>query len=177
MNLPGQMAVLAAAGGLLGLLANPFSPHPVALGNPIYAAAESGAGTCASPHGEAATAAPEPLAHLPARQAISLCEACTAGFVDARPASEFVRGHIPNAVHLPPHALGDEGPILQHLRAFSTIVVYDSGAGCDLAEAVARHLQSEGFADVRLLEGAWPDWERLGAPALSGACAACAGHP
>jgi 3-mercaptopyruvate sulfurtransferase SseA len=104
-----------------------------------------------------------------------MCTGCTAGFVDARPASEFAEGHIPNAIHLPPHGHPGEAEALARLRTFSTVVVYDSGYACNMADAVASHLLADGLTDVRVLEGAWPAWVKSSAPAESGACEACAG--
>lgn len=170
-----QLAAIVAAGSALGLVLNALSPAPAHLGQPVFAAAESGAASCSAPHapGQAASGA---FPTISRDQAVSLCTACTAGFVDARPASDFARGHIPNALHLPPHHLADEGQVVRELRRFGTVVVYDSGTGCDLAATVAAHLKSEGFADVRILEGAWPAWFQSGGPAESGACATCEGR-
>ena len=170
-----QMAAIAGGGGALGLLLNALSPAPAKLGHPVYAAAESGAAACSAPHGT--PGAPEAFATISREEASSLCTACTAGFVDARPASEFARGHIPNAFHLPPHGHGGEAQEIAALRRFGTVVVYDSGHGCDLAETVASHLRADGLRDVRILEGQWPAWEAGGEPAQSGACKACEGKP
>ena len=175
MRLILQIAAIVVGGSALGLGLNAISHAPAKLGQPVYAAAESGTATCSAPHGQGA---PEDgFATISREEASSLCTACSAGFVDARPASEFAKGHIPNAFHLPPHGHGDEAEVIGSLRRFNTVVVYDSGAGCDLAETVARHLRNEGLHDVRILAGAWPAWEAGGEPAESGACAACEGRP
>jgi 3-mercaptopyruvate sulfurtransferase SseA len=171
-----QLTAIVAVGSALGLLLNAISPAPARLGLPVFAAAESGSASCSAPHAQG-EAGPSGFATISREQAASLCTACTAGFVDARPASDFARGHIPNALHLPPHGHVDEGRVVRELRRFGTVVVYDSGLGCNLAEAVAAHLKSEGLSDVRILSGAWPAWEQSNAPAESGACAACEGRP
>lgn len=176
MRFLAQMVLIAAAGGALGLGMNALSPAPARLGQPVYAAAESGTASCSAPHG-APGAEDKGFGTISREEASGMCSACTAGFVDARPASEFARGHIPNAFHLPPHGHGNEAQVISELRHFQTVVVYDSGAGCDLAETVAKHLRAEGLPDVRILAGAWPGWEAGGEPAESGACAACEGHP
>jgi rhodanese-related sulfurtransferase len=175
MQLLRHLVVLLASGSLLGLGLNAASPRPIALTAPVYAAAESGAATCSAPH-DGAAGAPAAFRSIAWAEASAMCSDCTAGFVDARPASEFAEGHIPNAVHLPPHAAADEAQALQALRGFGTLVVYDSGYACDLAETVGKHLREEGFMDVRILDGAWPAWMKAGGPAESGACQACA-HP
>jgi 3-mercaptopyruvate sulfurtransferase SseA len=173
MRLLVQITAIALVGSGLGLGLNHLSRAPARLGEPVFAAAESGAAACSAPHGETG---PVDFPRISRADASGLCTACTAGFVDARPASEFARGHIPHAFHVPPHGHGDEAVILGELRRFGTVVVYDSGAGCDLAETVAKHLKSEGLRDVRILDGAWPAWEAGGEPAESGACAACGGQ-
>ena len=175
MRLLLQMLAILVGGSALGLGLNALSHAPVRLGQPVYAAAESGTATCSAPHG--ASAPDGSFDSISRQEASSLCTACTAGFVDARPASEFAKGHIPNAFHLPPHGHGDEAQVVASLRHYGTVVVYDSGAGCDLAETVAKHLRTEGLNDVRILAGAWPAWEAGGEPAESGACAACEGRP
>lgn len=165
---------MGVVGSGLGLLLNALSPTPIALGVPVHAAAESGAASCSTPHGEGNNA-PIPLLSL--EEALVRCEACSAQFVDARPASAYAQGHVPEAVHLPPSGDGETPALLERLRAAPLVVVYDSGAGCDLAETVARRLRDEGLAEVRILEGAWPAWEARNGPAASGACGACGGHP
>ena len=175
MRLLLQMAALAVAGGALGLGLNQASPAPARLGTPVYAAAEQEGATCSAPHGSPGEARDFP--RISRQQASGLCSACSAGFVDARPASEFAKGHVPHAFHLPPHGHGDEASAVGELKHFGTVVVYDSGSGCDLAEKVASHLKDEGLHDVRILDGAWPAWEAGGEPAESGACEACGGSP
>jgi rhodanese-related sulfurtransferase len=166
-----QMLGIAAAGVLLGLGLNALSPHPADLRTPVYSAAESGGSACTAPHDgpQAATG----FQSISCSDATSMCTSCNAGFVDARPAAEFAAGHVPGSFHLPPHAHGDEAEVIAKLRAYPTVVVYDSGMACNLADAVATHLKSEGLKDVRILQGAWPAWESAGGPAESGACLAC----
>jgi 3-mercaptopyruvate sulfurtransferase SseA len=169
------MAAISIGGAVLGLLLNAVvSAHPARLFSPVHAAAESGISLCsASPE-----AHHEKHGHrvMPQKEAVAACTACTVGFVDARGAAAFAEGHIPLAVHLPPAGHVDEASELAHLRAFPTVVVYDSGGGCGLAEGVGDRLESLGFKDVRLLEGSWTDWMIAGGPAASGACQACSGH-
>jgi rhodanese-related sulfurtransferase len=169
-----QMAAIALGGAALGLVLNMASGRPARLFVPVHAAAESGISLC--------SAAPEAQhgkhGHrvMPQMEAVAACGACTVGFVDARGAAAFAEGHIPLAVHLLPAGHPDEAAEMQRLRAWSTVVVYDSGGGCGLAEGVADRLERAGFKDVRLLEGSWTDWNAAGGPAASGACQACSAH-
>ncbi|MGC4122383.1 MAG: rhodanese-like domain-containing protein [Myxococcales bacterium] len=169
-----QMAVICVAGALLGLALNLASARPARLFHAVYAASDSGNKVC----GASPEAQHEKHGHLvmPQKEAVVACGACTVGFVDARGAAAFAEGHIPQAVHLPPAGHPDEPAELAKLRTFPTVVVYDSGGGCGLAEGVADRLAVHGFKDVRLLEGSWTDWMIAGGPALSGACQACDGH-
>lgn len=174
MRLLVQMAAIAAGGALLGLGLNLVSARPARLRTPVYAASESGSAVC----GTSPEAQHEKHGHkvMPQKDAVAACGACSVGFVDARGAAAFAEGHIPQAVHLPPAGHPDEAHELQKLRAFPTVVVYDSGGGCGLAEGVADRLAAAGFTDVRLLEGSWTDWMAAGGPALSGACQSCGDH-
>jgi len=169
-----QMAGIAVGGAALGLALNAASGHPARLMVPVHAAAESGISLCsASPDAQHGTHGHRTM---PQKEAVAACSACTVGFVDARGAAAFAEGHIPLAVHLMPAGHLDEAGELQRLRAYSTVVVYDSGGGCGLAEGVADRLERAGFKDVRLLEGSWSDWNAAGGPAASGACQACSSH-
>src|SRR3569833_1109107 len=116
-----QTAAIALAGSALGLGMNALSPAPAHLGQPVYAAAESGTASCSAPHG--APGEQKGADTISREEASGMCNACSAGFVDARPASEFARGHIPNAFHLPPHGHGDERQIFSERRKYGTVVV------------------------------------------------------
>lgn len=170
-----QMVAIGAGGAALGLALNAASPRPASLTRAVYPAADSGSAVC----GAAPEAGHEKHGHrtMPQHEAVAACNACTVGFVDARGAAAFAEGHITGAIHLPPAGHPDAAAQMQKLRGFATVVVYDSGGGCGLAEGVADRLAASGFKDVRLLEGGWPDWMAASGPALSGACQACAAHP
>jgi rhodanese-related sulfurtransferase len=174
MRLLLQMVAICIGGALLGLALNVASGRPASLARPVYPAASSGIAVCsASPEAQHAKHGHKVM---PQPEAVVACSACSVGFVDARGAAAFAEGHIPLAVHLSPAGHPDETVELQKLRAFPTVVVYDSGGGCGLAEGVADRLTARGFTDVRLLEGSWTDWMTAGGPAASGACKACSDH-
>jgi rhodanese-related sulfurtransferase len=83
-------------------------------------------------------------------------------WVDARPADEFERDHIPGAVSLNEDRWGETLP--QFLASVwspeKKIVVYCSAASCNLAEDVARRLREEAKLpnDIRILKGGWEAW-------------------
>jgi len=87
-----QCVSIAFAGSLLGLLINRVSPHGVDLRRPVYAAAESGTGSCVGPG----------AARISSAVAAGMCSDCTVAFVDARTSSAFALGHVSGAFHLPP---------------------------------------------------------------------------
>jgi rhodanese-related sulfurtransferase len=83
-------------------------------------------------------------------------------WVDARPADEFERDHVPGSVSLNEDRWG-EG--LSHFLANQwspekKIIVYCSAASCNLAEDVARRLRAEAKLpnDIRILKGGWEAW-------------------
>jgi 3-mercaptopyruvate sulfurtransferase SseA len=164
-----QAAVLCVAGAALGLGANALSPRTAPLGTPVRPEAEASPGACAADPAAASAFAPVP--RITVDQALPLCVACSAAFVDARAEEEFSRGHVSGAIHLPP---GDVPPQkLDHVKRFQTVVVYDGDPSCAMAEAVAMGLREMGVKDVRVLTGAWPEWDAKGAPGASGPCPLC----
>jgi rhodanese-related sulfurtransferase len=164
-----QCALLCAVGSAVGLGANALSPRTAPLGTPVKAKAEAQPGTCGLGSDAGGAAA---VPRISVAEAQPLCVACSAAFVDARTEEEFTAGHVSGAIHLPP---GDVPPAaLDHLRRFSTVVVYDGEPSCAMAEAVALGLREIGVKDVRVLAGAWPEWSAQGAPGASGPCPICA---
>jgi 3-mercaptopyruvate sulfurtransferase SseA len=156
-----QSILLCAAGSLLGLAANPLTPHPAPLREPVYAAAEQPGAACRDPSVS--------IPRISFAEAAPLCIACTATFVDARSASEYAAGHVNGALHLAPGE--DPGPLVPKLR--TPVIVYDGDAACAVADKVAGDLRARGIEDVRVLSGAWPGWLAAGGPGESGACTTC----
>jgi len=168
-----ESALILVAGGLLGLGANAASPRPAPLGQPVHSVAEAGAGQCSVSGAAAAAAAPR----IHVEEAKTLCDACRAGFVDARTAAEYAAGHVSNAIHLPPVGHPSEAAAVAALRPYPLVVVYDGDYGCALADEVAERLARAGLPDVRVLEGAWPAWVAAGGAGTSGFCPECHVHP
>lgn len=83
-------------------------------------------------------------------------------WVDARPAEEFERDHVPGAVSLNEDRWGEALAQFMGKDWFpdKTIVVYCSAASCNLAEDVARRLRKEVKLpnDIRILKGGWEAW-------------------
>jgi 3-mercaptopyruvate sulfurtransferase SseA len=165
VRIAGQALSLSLAGALLGFAANALSRQPARLGQPVRSAAEQ-AGACLLPGARTL------LPRISVQEATPMCLACSAGFVDARPAGEYAAGHVSGAVHVPPGEI-TLAALLQ-LERFRTVVVYDGDPTGGGAEAVASSLRARGMTDVRILAGAWPAWLAAGGPGESGPCAACA---
>jgi rhodanese-related sulfurtransferase len=83
-------------------------------------------------------------------------------WVDARPAEEFERDHIPGAVSLGQDHWNES--LSQFLEKQwspeKKIIVYCSAASCNLAEDVARRLRDESKLpnEIRILKGGWEAW-------------------
>jgi rhodanese-related sulfurtransferase len=83
-------------------------------------------------------------------------------WVDARPAEEFERDHIPGAVLLNEDRWNELLPqfLGQQWSPEKKIVVYCSAASCNLAEDVARRLRGEAKLpnEIKILKGGWEAW-------------------
>jgi rhodanese-related sulfurtransferase len=92
-----------------------------------------------------------------------------ARLIDARIPELYVEGHLPGALSLPYSEISD------HLESFmtqvakgETLVIYCSGYGCPDSFDLALLLQGEGFTDVRVFEGGFPQWRDAGNPIETG---------
>ncbi len=164
-----HMFALAVAGSALGFAANALSPRPAPLGRPVVSTAEAGEGQCAG----SGQVPPVRAGRIGVEEAKALCGSCSVAFVDARGAGAFEAGHVPEAIHLPPAGHPEEKAVVERLRGFPTVVVYDGENTCALADTVAERLSKAGLRDVRVLIGAWPAWLAAGGPGASGACSDC----
>lgn len=89
--------------------------------------------------------------------------------VDARSPELYAEGHIDGAVPLP---LVDIDPLLPAFLASvpkeRVIVTYCSGFGCPDSFDLGMRLLQEGFLDVRVFEGGYPEWRDAGLPVAEG---------
>lgn len=95
-------------------------------------------------------------------------------FVDCRPRSEFLAGHIASALSLPsdhPEIDAETQGLLGNAR---TIVAYcDALGGCQSSTRLAARLRELGMQDVRILRDGLPGWLQRGYAAESGSCRLC----
>ncbi|HYS10548.1 MAG TPA: hypothetical protein VEP66_17545, partial [Myxococcales bacterium] len=76
MATPLQVALLGAAGVLLGVAGNQLTPHPAPLGSRVVPSAEQPGAVCEDPNAS--------IARISVEQAKPLCISCNATFIDAR---------------------------------------------------------------------------------------------
>jgi len=85
--------------------------------------------------------------------------------VDARAAEIYAEGHLPGAISLP---LGEQDARLPEFMAGTpretTLIVYCSGFGCPDSFDLGERLLAEGYGDVRVYEGGFPEWRDAGLP-------------
>lgn len=88
--------------------------------------------------------------------------------LDVRPAAEFLSGHVPGAISLPPGDVADMADRLRRLPADSDVVAYCRGPFCVYADDAVRELRRRGVS-ARRLEDGFPEWRRSGLPVAVGA--------
>jgi rhodanese-related sulfurtransferase len=84
--------------------------------------------------------------------------------LDVRPAAEFLAGHVPGAVSVPPDELAGT---VHRLPKDSDVVAYCRGPLCIYADDAVRALRRRGHRAVRLEDG-FPEWRRAGLPVAVG---------
>lgn len=90
--------------------------------------------------------------------------------LDVRPAAEFLAGHIPGAISVPPDELAAR---VRRLPSDADVVAYCRGPFCVFADDAVRALRQRGGQAARLEEG-FPEWRRAGLP-VAAAVAVAAG--
>ena len=81
--------------------------------------------------------------------------------IDARDASEFVRGHLPQARNMPvEEAERTRGNLLPGVARDHAIVVYCANERCGYARRVAQILKAEGFGQVYWYKRGFSEWTR-----------------
>ncbi|NIQ11701.1 MAG: rhodanese-like domain-containing protein [Gammaproteobacteria bacterium] len=89
--------------------------------------------------------------------------------VDARSPELFADGHIKGAVSLPLVEIDTALPdFLERTPRDRTIVAYCSGFGCPDSFDLGVLLIEEGYTDVRVFEGGYPEWRDAGLPVEEG---------
>ena len=80
-------------------------------------------------------------------------------WIDARPAADFAREHIPDAVPLNEDEWSKLVPVVLHRWSpQQTVIVYCNSTGCDASAHVATRLRAAGVSPVYTLHGGWDSW-------------------
>jgi rhodanese-related sulfurtransferase len=85
--------------------------------------------------------------------------------LDVRPAAEFVAGHIPGAVSVPPDELVAR---VRRLPSDADVVAYCRGSFCIFADDAVRALRGRDGGRAARLEEGFPEWRRAGLPVAVG---------
>jgi rhodanese-related sulfurtransferase len=170
ISLARALAVLGA-GAVAGLAVNAVRPHGLPLTVAIRSQAESGTAACGA--GGADQAHPDRPDYVPieCQEAALLLGQPGVAFVDLRPASSCLEGHVTSACRLDGDTPAEAA--LATLGAKKTIILYGSAASCEPVLSAARALHAHGCDDVRLLQGGFDAWMQASEPAASGACDDC----
>jgi len=80
--------------------------------------------------------------------------------IDVRPATEFIAGHLPGAINVPPDELEKR---LNLLDPEQEVVAYCRGPHCIYSFDAVEKLRSKGIKANRLEEG-FPEWKSAGYP-------------
>jgi len=84
--------------------------------------------------------------------------------LDVRPAAEFLAGHIPGAISVPPDELAAR---VRRFPSDADVVAYCRGPFCVFADDAVRALRERGRHAARLEDG-FPEWRRASLPVAAG---------
>jgi len=102
---------------------------------------------------------------LPLAEVIEVQEKKQALLLDARSADEFNAGHIPGSRSLPYYEMdAKEAAALNGVKKEDPLVIYCEGVGCELSFFLGRELQGQGFMNIRIFYGGYPEWRQAGLP-------------
>jgi rhodanese-related sulfurtransferase len=145
-----EAAAIAALGAAIGLSVNHrlvFDAFEGRLTAPVKVASE------------AQSRVPQPVLLAEVRE----LAATGALLVDARDSALYADGHLAGAFSLP---LGEVESRLTEFRQrvdpAKTLVIYCNGYGCPDSFDLGLRLIAEGYRDVRVFEGGFPEWRDAG---------------
>ena len=90
--------------------------------------------------------------------------------VDARIEELYADGHLPNALSLPLAEIGNRFELFKtKFPPNRSIIIYCSGYGCSDSFDLGLLLTKDGYHDVMVYEGGFPEWRDAGLPVVKGA--------
>ncbi len=145
-----KILLLSFVGAAAALLANTFLPHRIPWVQDWS-------------HHIEAKAARQKIGIVPLGAALALHQTESHRFVDARPAEEYAKGHIPGALSLPFQTLDDHFETAESLLDSETpLVVYCGNRDCDDALLLAIELQNMGATHLTLYIDGFELWKKHG---------------
>ena len=103
----------------------------------------------------------------------SLLEADMVVLLDARNASDYSKGYIPQAVSVPIGEFNQKYPEVAELLADAenqgkSIVIYCIGVHCLDSSLLAKELHNKGYREIFVYKGGIEEWQELGYPVKMG---------
>ncbi len=94
----------------------------------------------------------------------------SAVFLDARSPDEYKEGHIPGALNFYAEDMDKFAPLVlpQLTNKSQEIITYCHGSSCDLSLHLAQSLIGQGYTNVKVFFGGWPEWKKSGYPIQTG---------
>ena len=91
-------------------------------------------------------------------------------FLDARSPEEYAQGHIPGALEFSANDFEKFAPqILPQLKdKHQELITYCHGSSCDLSLQLANNLLQQGYTNVKVFFGGWPEWKKADYPINTG---------
>lgn len=89
-------------------------------------------------------------------------------FIDARPAAEFAKGHIPGAINVYAQEFEPHIPQLLGYSMDTLVVAYCGGGLCELSHELAEQLEKLGFKRVVVYTGGTAEWTERKLPMTGG---------
>lgn len=98
-------------------------------------------------------------------QVKELFDSKDAVFIDAREGSVFQQGHIQGATSFPLADLESNLPaFLKKVPSETNLVIYCGGYGCHDSKNLGEKLLQQGFRQIFIFEGGYPEWKDAGYP-------------
>lgn len=98
-------------------------------------------------------------------EVIEIQEKRLALLIDARSAEEFSAGRIPGSRTLPYYEMeAKQAAALEGVQSADPLVIYCEGVGCELSFFLGRELQDQGYSNIKIFYGGYPEWQQAGLP-------------